>query len=309
MNTIKKAVITGATGAVGISLIKELINQGIQVTAICHKNSKRIINIPDSSLVQIIECNMDEYSILKCTLNDTFDAFFHLAWDGTYGKYRDDLQIQLLNVKYTLDAVSLAKTLGCKVFIGAGSQSEYGHVEGVITSTTPCNPDNGYGIAKLAAGQMSRIKCNELGIRHIWCRIISLYGPYDGNQTMVMSLIKQLLNNERPKCTYGNQIWDYIYNKDAARALRFMAENGKNNEIYCLGSGKSRFLKDYILDIKDAINPNAQIGFGEIDYYPHQVMHLEVDISNLKKDVGFEPKYTFLQGIRETVDWYKEHIL
>ena len=305
---MNRVIITGPTGAVGISLIEELISKKIYVTAICRQGSKRISNIPRSKYVNIIECNMEEYKKLDYVLYDKYDVFFHLAWDGTYGISRNDLNLQLNNVKYTLDAVELAHKLGCKVFVGAGSQSECGHIEGIISSSTPCNPDNGYGIAKYSSCLMSRIKCKELGIRHNWCRIISLYGPYDGEHTMVMSLIKKLLNGERVKCTKGDQIWDYIYSKDAAKAFRLVAEKGKEDEIYCIGSGNSRYLRDYILDIKKHINTNAEIGFGEIAYYENQVMHLETDISNLKLDVDFEPRYSFEKGITETIEWYKNYI-
>ena len=210
------------------------------------------------------------------------------------------------DVTYTLDAVRLASALGCRVFIGAGSQSEFGHIDGVLHPDTPCNPDNGYGICKLSAGMLSRVMCGSLGIRHIWCRIVSLYGPFDGEQTMVMSGIAALLRGERPSYTKGEQVWDYIYSKDAARAFRLVAERSPHGSIYCFGTGKTRLLRDFIFAIRDAVDPSLEVGIGERDYYPNQVMHLEADISNLTADTGFVPAYTFEQGIRETVDWMRE---
>lgn len=302
---IQKAIITGPTGAVGISLIQELVANGIAVTAVCRRNSKRLSSIPADPLVEIAECNADELESLAGQLPHDYDAFYHFAWDGTYGDSRQDLKRQANNILYTLDAVHLAKDLGCQVFIGAGSQSEFGHVEGVLHPDMPCKPDNGYGIAKLDAGRMSRLECRKLGIRHVWCRILSLYGPYDGMHTMVMSGIAKLLREERPQYTKGDQIWDYIYSKDAARAFRLVAEMGKDGAVYCFGTGKTRKLKDYILAIRDAVDPALEIGLGELDYYPNQVMHLEADISNLTADTGFVPRYSFEEGIRETVEWVK----
>lgn len=303
---IQKAIITGPTGAVGISLIQELIANGIAVTAVCRRNSKRLSSIPADPLVEIVECNADELESLARELPHNYDAFYHFAWDGTYGDSRQDLKRQTKNILYTLDAVHLAKDLGCQVFIGAGSQSEFGHVEGILHPDMPCNPDNGYGIAKLDAGRMSRLECRKLGIRHVWCRILSLYGPYDGMHTMVMSGIAKLLRGERPQYTKGDQIWDYIYSKDAARAFRLVAETGKDGAVYCFGTGKTRRLKDYILAIRDAVDPNLEIGLGELDYYPNQVMHLEADISNLTADTGFVPRYSFEEGIQETVEWVRK---
>lgn len=303
---MKRALITGPTGAVGISLIEELIAHGISVTAVCRPTSKRLPSVPRHPLVEIVECGVDNLLSLSEKLACKYDAFFHFAWDGTYGATRQDMELQARNILYTLDAARLAGALGCGVFVGAGSQSEFGHVDGVLSPDLPCNPDNGYGIAKLAAGRMSRILCSQLGVHHEWCRIVSLYGPYDGAQTMVMSGIYRMLRGERPQYTKGDQVWDYIYSRDAARAFRLVAEKGKDGSVYCFGTGKPRLLRDYILAIRDAIDPSLEIGMGELPYYPNQVMHLEADITNLTEDTGFVPRYSFEDGIRETVDWAKE---
>ena len=122
---------------------------------------------------------------------------------------------------------------------------------------------------------------------------------------MVMGSIKKMLHGERVQFTKGDQVWDYIYNKDAARAFRLVAEKGKNGSIYCLGTGQTRLLREFIFAIRDAVNPQLEVGIGELPYYPNQVMHLEADISNLTEDTGFVPMYTFEQGIRETVEWAK----
>ena len=304
---MKKAIITGPTGAVGISLIEELISNNIEVTAVCRPDSKRISSVPKHNLVKIVECDIKDLKSLSNKLPKDYDAFYHFAWDGTYGGARQDMYLQAGNILYTLDAVHLASELGCKVFIGAGSQSEFGHVEGVLHPDMPCNPDNGYGIAKLDSGRMSRIECQKLGIKHIWCRILSMYGPFDGMHTMVMSGIGKLLKGERPQYTKGEQVWDYIYSKDAARAFRLVAEKGKDGAVYCFGSGKTRLLKEFIYAIRDAIDPELEIGIGEVDYFPNQVMHLEADISSLTEDTGFIPEYEFEDGIKETIEWVRNN--
>ena len=309
---IKRAVITGPTGAVGVALINELISNDIEVTAVCRRGSKRMGSIPKDPKVKIAECNLEELWSLPEMLGvkdgeGDYDAFYHFAWDGTYGDTRQDTALQTRNIEYTIDAVHAAKKLGCKVFIGAGSQSEYGHVDGVLHPDTPCNPDNGYGIAKLAASRMSRIECEKLGIRHEWCRIVSLYGPYDGQYTMVMSNIIKMCKGENPKCTKGEQVWDYIYSKDAARAFRLVAERGTDGAVYLLGTGQTRLLKDYIYAIRDAVEEitgiHTEPEIGAIPYYPNQAMHLEADISNLTGDTGFAPVSGFEEGIRETIEW------
>ncbi len=182
-------VITGPTGAIGMALIKRCLELNTEVLAICHKGSKRISQIPQDERVKIIEADLHDYKDLNFDTNDEYEIFIHLAWNGTFGDTRNDMNIQSDNIKYTLDAVELAHRLGCKTFIGAGSQAEYGRVDKPIKPDTPTFPENGYGIAKLAAGQLSRIRCEQLGIKHVWARIFSVYGPYDGEYTMVMSTL------------------------------------------------------------------------------------------------------------------------
>ena len=306
---MKRAIISGATGAVGTALTKELVSNGVEVLVLCREGSKRNENILKHLLVETAYCSLEELEQLENHTGKKYDVFYHFAWQGTTGEARNDMYLQNENVKYTLDAVKAAHRFGCHTFIGAGSQAEYGRVEGVLTSSTPVFPENGYGIAKLCAGQMSRILCEQYGIKHIWTRILSIYGPYDGEQSMVMSTIKKLFMNQKPSLTKGEQKWDYLYSKDAGRAMYALGEAGKHGKVYCIGSGKIRSLLEYVEVMRDYIQPEAELGVGEIPYAPKQVMYLCADISELTVDTGFVPKYTFEEGIQETIEWYKEERL
>jgi len=303
---MNKAVITGPTGAIGIALIQELLEQEVKVTAICHRESERINRIPKSSMIQIEECNLDELYSLTEILDHDYDVFYHFAWSCTVGDSRNNIRAQVENLQYTIDAVEVAALLGCKKFIGAGSQAEYGRYEGKLNGDVPVFPENGYGMAKLCAGQMSHIRCQQLGIEHIWTRVLSVYGPYDGESTMVISMIRQLLRGEKPRCTKGEQIWDYIYSKDAAKAFYLLGESGRDGKVYCIGSGQGLPLKEYINIVRKQIDEKMDIEFGAIPYSEKQVMYLCADISELQKDTGFVPEYSFEEGIRETIDWCRK---
>lgn len=307
---MNKVVISGATGTIGMALIQKCIQESIEVLVLVRKNSQRRSQIPVHPLVMIIDCeleNMECYSIEQIVMqNGKYDVFYHFAWSGTYGDDRDEVLLQSKNVLYTLYAVELAARLGCHTFIGAGSQAEYGRVNGTLNSRVYTNPENGYGIAKLYAGQMSRIRCRQLGIKHIWTRILSVYGPYDSNYTMVMSTIYKLLEGKTPKFTKAEQQWDYIYNEDVACAMILLGRRGTDGKIYCIGSGDTKPLSEYIIMIRDAIDPTLPIKIGEIPYSPLQVMYLCADIEELKNDTGFEPRVSFAEGIKKTIDWVKQ---
>lgn len=301
---MKNVVITGAAGMIGLALIRRLTAEGCNVYAIVRPDSDRNANIHQTEHVKVIECDLSELRTLKNFITEKCDMFFHFGWTGTSGTARNDMYMQTKNIQYTIDAVNAAHDLGCNVFLGAGSQAEYGRCEEKISPMTPTNPENGYGMAKLCAGQMSRSLCMELGIKHVWCRIFSVYGPYDGEQTMVISGIRKILNGERPSYTKGEQLWDYLYCDDAADALYLSAIHGKNGAVYCVGSGKVHPLREYIEMIRDIVNPGASIGIGDIPYAENQVMYLCADISSLQADTGFEPRYSFEEGIKITKNFY-----
>lgn len=120
-----------------------------------------------------------------------------------------------------------------------------------------------------------------------------------------MSTIRKLQNGETPKMTKCDQIWDYLYSEDIARAFRLLGEKGVDGKTYVLSSGQARPLRQYVEEIRDLVSPEAELNFGAIPYYPHQVMHLEADISVLKKDTGFIPNVSFLKGIKQTLQRIK----
>lgn len=304
---MNRVIITGPTGSIGIALINELVKNKVEVIAVCRPGSKRMSRIPKCDKVKIVECGLEEIYKLSELVKDKVDVFYHFAWDGTFGNTRNDMELQNNNVKYALEAVKTAKILGCHKFVGAGSQAEYGRVEGTLTPDTPAFPENGYGIAKLCAGQMTRIMCEQLGVEHVWTRILSIYGPYDGENTMIMSTIYKLLKGEKPSLTAGEQMWDYMYSKDVARAFYLIGEKGKNGSTYCLGSGNARPLKEYVMMLRDAIDSQLPLGIGDVPYGDKQVMYLCANIDNLREDTGFVPEISFEEGIKETIEWCKHN--
>ena len=129
---MKKIILTGATGMIGSAIVREALKQNYEITCIVRKESSRIKNIPQNSRVHIIDADISEYKTLE--FKEKYDIFMHLAWNKTTVCGRDDVDSQLKNIEYTLDAVRLAKRCGCSVFIGAGSQAEYG------VQTVPLSP-------------------------------------------------------------------------------------------------------------------------------------------------------------------------
>ena len=294
---MKKIIITGCTGCVGSAVVRAALSKEYDVTCIVHKGSKRLGNLPKSENLHVVECDINEYSTLS--LDGTYDVFIHMAWEKTFGDGRDDVDVQLVNVQYTLDAVRLAKKSGCSVFMGAGSQAEYGIKNEALTGIMPVSPESGYGVAKYTSGKLAALLCKQLGMRFNWLRIVSTYGLNDAPYTLISYVINVLKASRSPELTKCEQIWDYNWCDDAGRAFIDVAEKGIDGKTYPLGSGKGRKLSEYIEDIRSIVNPKIELGFGKKEYYPHQPMYLVADISELTKDTGWKPKVPFKDGIKK----------
>lgn len=292
---IEKIIVTGATGAVGSAVVRRAIKNGKDVTCIVHKGSKRLGNLPQSDKVHIVECDLHDYKTLS--LEGIYDAFIHLSWEKTFGASRDDAEVQTRNIQYTLDAAQLAHRCGCSVFVGAGSQAEYGVQCVDLTPDLPVKPESGYGIAKYAAGKLSAMLCKNLGMRQCWVRILSVYGPNDGENSLISYLVREFKAGNSPQLTKCEQMWDYLYADDAADAILAVAEKGVDGKAYPLGTGNGRRLSEFVEDIKNMINPSIAVQFGAKEYYPHQPMHLVADIYELSQDTGWEPRCSFKEGL------------
>jgi nucleoside-diphosphate-sugar epimerase len=302
---MKSIALTGATSMVGIALIKQCIQNNIAVLALVRSGSSRKARLPNSDLVTIFECNLDNLADFNNPLDGTLpvDVFYHIGWDATDKAGRNSCGDQLKNIQYTLNAVSFAKKLGCKRFVGAGSQAEYGNASRPLSGNITVNPETAYGMAKYAAGKFSRIECEKLSMEHIWVRILSVYGSNDNEDTLIKTFVNKCKNNQALPLSACTHIWDYLYEDDAGRALLSIGEKGINGKVYCLGSGIGRPLKEYLEIIKNMVNAKYQPAYGEIPYTEKSVRYLCADISELTTDTGWRPKISFEEGIRHLLSF------
>lgn len=293
---MKKIAVTGATSMIGVALINECIKNNIEILAIVRPNSEKIKRLPQSDLLTICECDLNKYGTIIS--EKQYDVFYHFAWGHTSKQNRDNPVLQAKNIQYTLDAVELAKRLGCKKFVGAGSQAEYGIVHQVITTETKENPVISYGIAKNAAGRLSRKLCDTYGMIHIWGRIFSVYGINDNEETVLAYAIRQFRKHETAYFSAATQYWDFLHEDDAGRIFYLLGEKIEKSNMYCISSGDSRPLKEFILELKEEFPGEAVCEFApEKDM--SNVVSLQVDNSELVRDIGYVPRVTFLNGVKE----------
>lgn len=300
-----RVFLTGASGFVGSFFLRNLLSANMHEVSILLRKPKdawRIQNLLPK--VQVIIGGLDRLETIESELFDFRpDAFVHLAWNGVLGGERNNPS-QWRNVSSTIELVELAKRLNVKNFIGLGSQAEYGPCQNKIDESCQTKPTTLYGVSKLASQLLSERLCAEYGIRYVWLRLFSSFGPMDNPEWLIPYLTKSLIAKERPKLTAAEQLWDYIYVEDVASAIRAVLDSKDAEGIFNLGSGQAYRLKTIIVKIRDLIDSQLPLGFDEVQYRPDQVMHLQADISRLHKATDWSPKFDLDRAIEETVAWY-----
>jgi UDP-glucose 4-epimerase len=305
-----RALITGATGFVGSYLVRKLVKEKANVAILMRHNSNtwRIadilpyVKIIHGDLTDIKQSSKDIYSFKP-------EIIFHLAWYGVGNRYRNDPS-QIQNLHGSLDLLTIAKELGCQSFVGLGSQAEYGCYSKTIMEDFPTQPTTLYGVTKLSVCLLAQKLSEIFGIRFVWLRLFSSYGPMDDPNWLISYIILSLLRGEKPSLTLGEQLWDYLYVEDAVEAIWRVAITHEAQGIFNLGSGEAHAVKNIVEKIRCLINPNLPLGFGEVPYRPDQIMLLLADISRLRQSTGWSPQINLDEGLKRTVGWFlknREH--
>lgn len=301
---MKNVIVTGANGFVGSAVIKELIKHNIEVCAIVKNNDDRLTSL---SHVEIFPCELSDISNLKNILpKRDYDTFYHFAWDGNAGDKRFDVELQLANVKWTIDALSVAKELGCRRFIPAGSIIEQETMAAVYTDGNRPGLGYIYGGGKVATHIMSASVANQIGIDLVWAYITNAYGPVELSPRLINTTIRRIINDESPKFTSGFQNYDFVYIDDVARAFYLIGKNGKPFHSYLIGSSTARPLKEFLLEMQEAIAPDLDFIFGEVPFTGVNLPLEAFDCATTKEDTGFEAEVLFKDGVIKTMQWLIE---
>ena len=123
---------------------------------------------------------------------------------------------------------------------------------------------------------------------------------------MIQHVIREFLAGRTPQLTRCEQLWDYLYVADAARAIVSVA-NGETAGVFNLGSGRAIVLKELIEKLRGVIGSCVEPAYGAVAYRPDQVMHLEADITKLKAATGWSPTTSLEEGLRATIAAAKEN--
>lgn len=301
---MKNVIVTGANGFVGHYLVKILSEQQHMVYAIVRNRDEDITNIENIENVKIIYCDMCEIEELPKLLKGVqVDYLYHLAWAGSSGALRTDYKLQMNNVLWTARLVEAAHEMDIKRILMAGSVTqlmyrEYLTEDGIEPDMVTC-----YAIAKINTEYLCKCLCTQYGIDLCWTYISNFYGADDPTNNFINFLVRNYSENNVPELTPAEQLADFTYVTDIARGLMYACERGRKNTSYYVGYGKPRPLKEFILELKEIVNPGSESGIGKKAFNGRNVDFEKIDVDKLAGDTGFKAEVEFAEGIKKVVDY------
>lgn len=290
---MKKVIISGAAGFLGVSTTKEFLDRGYEVYALLRPDSEHNKRLDEfGSGLHRIEIDCSDFNSLSDVISSKCDIFIHLVSFGA----RDDFRVQKTNMEYCISALEGAASLGCSRYICIGSQAEIGLTDKVMNEDITLCPVSSYGAGKAAALYLTRDLAGRLGVDWIWGRIFSLYGKYAPPESLIPNLIRKLKADEDIYLSSCEQNWDYLNTVDASRALVCLAERGHSGEIYNLSSGKYRQLKDYIEIAKNQFDYKGVIHYGSKN---DPFISLQPVSDKIFDHTGWKANIDFGEGVRK----------
>ena len=300
---MKNVIVTGANGFIGKTLVNALLEKGYHVVALDIRFDDVLANDDRVTCVNVLN---KEVSEIKSEIPaHEYMCFFHLAWAGTSGPARADYVVQLNNVKLACDYIKLCSEIGCKRVVYASSINEMETYE--YLQSDDIEPAGGYiyGTGKLAAHLMGETVAKLNGIEFIPVIITNIYGVGEKSARMIYTSINKLVHKEHCSFTAGYQTYDFIYITDAINSIIAVAEKGKAFNRYYIGSGEPKPLREFLLEMRDIVDPEAELGLGDIPFKGVDISYDQFDLKKVERDTGYRNEVPFAEGIRMTADYIR----
>ena len=301
---MKRIIVTGATSCIAAALIKKLLKDDeAYIYAVVRPGSRNIGRLPTHRNIQIVELDIKDYYQMKGICQSGIDMFFHLAWEGVRGKQREDAELQEKNYEASKKCLESSVTNKVPLFIGVGSQAEYGISDQVTyEDDVLLHPNTEYGKMKAKTYKMGMQLCEGTQTRFVWARIFSIYSKDDDQNTLLMQCIRKMKNNESIDLSPCEHLWDYTYIDDAVEAVWLLSEKNVRSGAYNISYGQPRPLKQYVIELKELMKSESLLNFGAISYGKHSPVQLIPSVRKIKEATGWTPKIDFKTGMKEILE-------
>lgn len=286
-----KILITGATGFVGATLTRSLIEKGFEISITARRNSDywRLDNYKDQ-LDNIFYIDLaDRDAVFDMIKTIVPDVVFHVATYGGFASQQDKNLIIRTNIDGTINLLDACIENGVKRFINTGSSSEYGIKHEPMKETDNCEPVNLYGITKLAGTNYCSMIGKLKSYKVCTLRLFSPYGELEDSSRLFPSILKSLEKGEQPRLSKPDSVRDFIEIERVISVYHQMiSADFEDGGIYNVGSGKQKSIQEFYWHVANSLGiTNITPIWGEAASRAVEPRKWEADIKKLKALIDF----------------------
>lgn len=303
-------LITGATGFIGSVLTRKLIEEEKKVV-ILSRNKKLNWRLQDiTSRLTVYECDLvkdDSISILEKVKPD---YIFHCAAYGSLPEENNKQMMIDVNVKGTTNLLNAVKKHPFKLFIYAGSSSEYGIYNQPIKETNALHPVNDYAKTKAEASTRCINEAIKNNLPIIIFRLFSPYGYYEDKNRLIPYVINQCISNKQLLLSNPKNVRDFIFIEDVVEAfIKATEAQHTPGDVVNIGSGIQHSIQEIVEAVLTITNSKSKIEWGakEIQKRQQEPTSWVANILKAKRILNWEPYHTLNQGLEKTIDWFLKH--
>ena len=313
----KKVLVTGADGFIGSYLVEKLIEEGADVKAFVFYNSFNswgwLENLSKSKLkkVEIFSGDIRDPNGVR-TAMEGCEIVFHLAAliAIPYSYHSPDSYVDT-NVKGTLNIVQAARILKVKRVLVTSTSEVYGTAKYVpIYENHPRQPQSPYSASKIGADSIAESFYRSFDLQLTIVRPFNTYGPRQSARAIIPTIITQLLAGQTEiKLGDLSPTRDLLYVKDTVNGFLEISKSSSLIGHDCnIATNSEISMKDLAEEIIKQINPNARVVIDKLRLRPQksEVFRLFGSNNKILKNTNWELKYTFSQGIKETIEWFSK---
>ncbi len=310
-----KILVTGGCGFIGSNfvrlMLKETSHQVINLDALTYAgNLENLADLATHERYRFVKGDIRDRGLLKEVFGRRVDAVVNFAAESHVDRSIESASEFLeTNIIGAESLLSMSVYSRVKLFLQVSTDEVYGSLgpEGLFTEDSPLAPNSPYAASKASADLLSRAYQRTFGLPVIITRSSNNYGPFQFPEKVIPLFITNAME-DKPLPLYGDGLHrrDWIHVSDNCRAMLAVLEEGKPGSIYNIGGNREISnieLTHMILDVMG--KPETLI--RHVEDRPGHDRRYALDTSRLRSEFGFEPDYTFEQGLRDTVKWYAEN--
>jgi nucleoside-diphosphate-sugar epimerase len=296
-------LVTGASGFIGLPLLRELSGAGDEVHAI-----SRAPNPPALPGVSWHPLDLADERAIAVLLRDiAAERMVHLAWYVEHGRFWEAPE----NVEWVERSLALLRAFasaGGRRAVMLGTCAEYSWTDAeapLREEASPISPSTLYGVAKDALHRVAAAYAEHERIELAWGRLFFLYGPREAPGRLVAAVTRALLAGEAAETASGTPRRDFLHVDDVAGALSGILRSDLVGPVN-VGSGVAVPLAEVVDRIAAVIGRPELLQRGALPDRPGEPPLLVADVDRLRDEVGFTPRVTLEQGIAATVEWWRQ---